>query len=61
MFVVLYFEGNANGQKTEVELQEFIKTDMNKKIIISVFLPALENSKYYTRTFKVFLQTNFLF
>ncbi|CAH1401637.1 unnamed protein product [Nezara viridula] len=41
------------GEKITVGLLDFLKTDMNRKIIITILLPNLDNRTYYVRTFKI--------
>lgn len=51
----------AKQQKTIVSLDDYLKIDMNRKVIVSVTLPALNSNEYLFRTFKVLITFSLCF
>jgi hypothetical protein len=46
------FVGDTSGATQTFNLSQFLTTDMNKKVIVSIQLPSLDNT-YHVKTFKV--------
>ncbi|GAB0096983.1 xanthine dehydrogenase [Sergentomyia squamirostris] len=44
---------DGSGKTEQVSIQDYLKLDMKKKVILKITLPALDPSKIYVRSFKI--------
>ncbi|CAH1401638.1 unnamed protein product [Nezara viridula] len=44
---------DSSGEDTRMGFMEYLQTDMNKKLIVKIYLPNLDDNHYVTRSYKI--------